>query len=382
MTEPTCPNGHDVLDGDEFCGECGSALPTADDQPAPDPAPAVTSDASYYKRLVIFGVLLAAVCIGIIVVSTRGGDGDSNENAFAPTRAADCAWFEKPRSSWTFEKMIAGSDCVTKETDIVRRNRFGCAWVRDSAMPSVSAEQPSNCTNAHLASDLCGLTLAQIAFPTDASSYGDEIRLPATTGGYVSIRVSLDSDYMATTLITCPDRMTTRAWTQEEMDAITGTSTATTTAPAAATTSTATAATAATTTQAPTSGGFDFTDEANVARAGAVVNWTWGVTAKDYPTDGLFAPDMTGMESAVLGPEARNAGCTQIVAAITPTGTDPTDPHQHLFSLTLNLRCPPGATDYDGAPIDTSPRDLDVVIETAPRPSGGWWVTSAELDTP
>lgn len=137
----------------------------------------------------------------------------------------------------------------------------------------------------------------------------------------------------------------------------------------------------ATTTAPETRAGFDFNDQENVARAGAVVTWTWGVTAEGYPTNDLYAPTAASpMESAVLGPEARNAGCTQIVADITPLGASMADNNRYVFNITLTLSCPPEATDYEGAPIDTSERELTVAIDTARKPGGGWWVTNAQLD--
>jgi hypothetical protein len=87
-----CPNGHDTQPGDSHCGHCGTALAVTEDQQSQEPGPTSTSDASYHKRLAILGVLIAAVCIGIIVVSTRGGgsetsDRDSTSTAWAENEA-------------------------------------------------------------------------------------------------------------------------------------------------------------------------------------------------------------------------------------------------------------------------------------------------------
>lgn len=85
----TCPNGHETQRGDAHCGYCGTDLPTAEHPPPQKPAPTATSDASYYKRLAILGTVLAAVSIGIIVVSTRGASNDAGEGNFASTGPAD-----------------------------------------------------------------------------------------------------------------------------------------------------------------------------------------------------------------------------------------------------------------------------------------------------
>ncbi len=120
-----CPNGHENQPGDSHCGYCGTELPTAENLPPQEPAPTATSDASYYKRLAILGTLLAAVSIGIIVVSTRGGSSDAGEGNSASTGAA--------------------------ENEVTR---FGCEISPDPTMEGVTFVDPT-CTEGGVLTEYC-----------------------------------------------------------------------------------------------------------------------------------------------------------------------------------------------------------------------------------
>lgn len=148
----------------------------------------------------------------------------------------------------------------------------------------------------------------------------------------------------------------------------------TTTAPAP--TSTEAPTTSTTTTPPPTTAAVPSLDEAEAARSAAVVYFTYGVTAEGYPPfEEIISPSAApSVESMIIGPDYRNAGCTQIVESIEE---DPIpSPPAYGWVLSLRYRCPDGPpiSMATGDPLPMT-EDLYVEVTVAPAPTGGYWAT-------
>ena len=68
-----CPKGHEVSDGLAFCPTCETDRATGAEEPSEGDGPASTSDATYYKRLVVLGVILLVGAGVFIWASERSG---------------------------------------------------------------------------------------------------------------------------------------------------------------------------------------------------------------------------------------------------------------------------------------------------------------------
>lgn len=139
------------------------------------------------------------------------------------------------------------------------------------------------------------------------------------------------------------------------------------------TTSTTPASTQTSSTQAPAT-------EVDAARSAAVVYFTYGTTAEGYPSfEEVIAPSAApSVESMIIGPDYRNAGCYQIVKSIQE---DPIpNPPTYGFDLHLAYRCPVDApmSSTDGSPLPLT-EDLYVEATVDPSPTGGYWATAIEI---
>jgi hypothetical protein len=147
-----------------------------------------------------------------------------------------------------------------------------------------------------------------------------------------------------------------------------------------ATTGTEAATTSTTTTPPTTRMAVPSLDEAEAARSAAVVYFTYGVTAEGYPPfEEIISPSAApSVESMIIGPDYRNAGCSQIVESIQE---DPLpNPPTYGWGLRLRYQCPDGppASSADGSLLPLTEK-LYVEATVAPSPTGGFWATNVEI---
>ncbi len=107
--------------------------------------------------------------------------------------------------------------------------------------------------------------------------------------------------------------------------------------------------------------------------------------AEGYPSfDSVISPAGSySVESQVLGPDWRNAGCNQIVKTITDVppavvATDGGNVGNFGFALTLKRNCPHNSVDFFGKPLALEEMIL-LQVTGGPRPGGGYWATHVEL---
>ena len=118
-----CSNGHDNLEGQQFCGTCGVALaPVASSQPDESPAIAMpasdkSADTTASDRrpwvmyaVVVAAVVVVAVIIGVVVSSGGGGSSDSASSDLVSDVAFNCSLTEGQVSDWTAETQDIISD--------------------------------------------------------------------------------------------------------------------------------------------------------------------------------------------------------------------------------------------------------------------------------
>ena len=80
----------------------------------------------------------------------------------------------------------------------------------------------------------------------------------------------------------------------------------------------------------------------------------------------------------IIGPDYRNAGCSQIVESIEE---DPLpNPPTYGWDLRLRFQCPDGppTSSADGTALPLT-EDLYVEATVAPSPTGGYWATHVEI---
>ena len=150
-------------------------------------------------------------------------------------------------------------------------------------------------------------------------------------------------------------------------------STTATSAPRSTTTAPPTTSRPPTTTIAPATA-------SDAARSAAVVYFTYGDSAKGYPSfQTVIAPSARpSVDSMIIGPDYRNASCSQIVESVRE---DPLpNPPTYGWDLTLRYQCPDGppTSSADGTPLPMT-ENLYVEVTVAPSPAGGYWATQVQI---